>query len=154
MRADQAVRCVTAARPDYGVAACEILGARLDARSSARSLALLDIIMLRQRHGQLVNEYVHFMRQSFDDYNETCQMIDRYVAIHPLNLGLLMLRGISNSCLYGKANQCAIHAFDTDYHNCITRSLGDAPRLMRTLTSCTLTQRAFPSHSNCFDKRG
>jgi hypothetical protein len=35
------------------------------------------------------------MRQSFDDYNETCQTIDGSAAIHPHNMGLLMLRGIS-----------------------------------------------------------
>jgi hypothetical protein len=69
----------------------------LDARSFARSLALLDNIMLRQRPGQTVTEYVNFMRQSFDDYNETCQMIDGSAAIHPHNLGLLMLRGISRA---------------------------------------------------------
>jgi hypothetical protein len=73
----------------------------VDARSFARSLALLDNIMLRQRPGQTVTEYVHFMRQAFDDYNETCQMIDDSAAIHPHNLGLLMLRGISSSGQYG-----------------------------------------------------
>jgi hypothetical protein len=40
-RADQAVRCITAARADCGAAAWEILCERLDARSFARSLALL-----------------------------------------------------------------------------------------------------------------
>jgi hypothetical protein len=73
----------------------------LDARSFARSLALLDNIMLRQRPGQTVTEYVHFMRLSFDDYNETCQMIDGSPAIHPHNLGLLMLQGISSLSHYG-----------------------------------------------------
>jgi hypothetical protein len=34
-------------------------------------------------------------------------------AIHPDNLGLLMLRCISNSCQYGQAKHCAINAFDT-----------------------------------------
>jgi hypothetical protein len=87
-----------------------------------RLLALLDNnTMHRQRPGQSVTEYVHFMRQSFDDYNETCQMIDGYVVIHPHNLGLLMLCGISSSCQYGKAKQCAIKAFDIDYHNGVTR---------------------------------
>jgi hypothetical protein len=70
---------------------------------------------MRQRPGQTVTEYVHFMRQSFDDYIETCQMIDGSAAIHPHNMGLLMLRGISSSCQYGQAKQCAINAFDTDY---------------------------------------
>jgi hypothetical protein len=55
------------------------------------------------------------MRQSFDDYNETCQMIDGSAAIHPHKMGLLMLRGISSSCQYGQAKLCAIHACDTDY---------------------------------------
>jgi hypothetical protein len=114
-RADQAVRCITAARADCGVVAWEILCERLDARSFARSLALLDNIMLRQRPGQTITEYVHFMRQSFDDYNETCQMIDGFAAIRPHNLGLLMLRGISSSSQYGQAKQCVINAFDTDY---------------------------------------
>jgi hypothetical protein len=56
------------------------------------------------------------MRQTFDDYNETCQMVDGSAAIHPHNLGLLMLRGIStNGPHYGQAKQCVINAFDTDY---------------------------------------
>jgi hypothetical protein len=55
------------------------------------------------------------MRQSFDDYYETCQMIDGSTVIHPHNVGLLMLRDISTSCYYGHAKQCAINAFDTIY---------------------------------------
>jgi hypothetical protein len=121
-RADQAVRCITASRPDCGADAWEILGERLDARSFARSLAPLDNIMLRQRPGHSVTEYVPFMWQSFDDYNETCQMIDGSAVIHPHNLGLLILRGISSSCLYGQAKQCAINAFDTDYSCRLTKS--------------------------------
>jgi hypothetical protein len=36
------------------------------------------------------------MRQNFDDYNDTCEMFDGSTSIHPHNLGLLMLRGISS----------------------------------------------------------
>jgi hypothetical protein len=114
-RADHAVRCIIAARPDCGDVAWEILCERLDARSFVRSHALLDYIILRQRPGHTLTEYVHFMRQSFDEYNETCQMIDGSSAIHPHNLGLLMLRGISSSSQYGQAKQCAINAVDTYY---------------------------------------
>jgi hypothetical protein len=71
--------------------------------------------MLRQRHGQSLTDYVHFMRQTFDDYNETCVMSDRSAAIHPHNLGLIMLRGISITNPFGQAKQCVINAFDTDY---------------------------------------
>jgi hypothetical protein len=53
--------------------------------------------MLRQRLGQSLAQYVHFMRQTVDDYNETCEMIYGFVAIHPHNMGLLMLRGISST---------------------------------------------------------
>jgi hypothetical protein len=42
-------------------------------------------------------------------------MVDGSAAIHPHNLGLLMLRGISSSGPPGKAKQCVINAFDTDY---------------------------------------
>jgi hypothetical protein len=55
------------------------------------------------------------MRQAFDDYNETCQMIDGSAAIHSHNLGLLMLRGISSTGPFGQAKQCIINAFDTYY---------------------------------------
>jgi hypothetical protein len=55
------------------------------------------------------------MRQTFDDYNETCQMVYGSAAIHPHNLGLLMLRGISRSGPHGQAKQCVINAFDTYY---------------------------------------
>jgi hypothetical protein len=54
------------------------------------------------------------MRQALDDY-ETCQMVDGSGAIHPHNLGLLMLRGISNNGPHGQAKQCVINAFDIDY---------------------------------------
>jgi hypothetical protein len=50
-------------------AAWDILNERLDSRYFARSLTLLDL-MLRQRSGKSLTEYVHFMRQTFDDYNE------------------------------------------------------------------------------------
>jgi hypothetical protein len=75
---------------------------------------MLDNLMLRQRHCQSLNDYVHFMRQTFDDYNETCQLIDGLAAIHPHNLGLLMLRGISSTGPFGHAQQCVINGFDTD----------------------------------------
>jgi hypothetical protein len=55
------------------------------------------------------------MRQTFDDYNDTCQMVDGSAAIHPHKLGLLMLRGISSTGPFGQAKQCVINAFDTDY---------------------------------------
>jgi hypothetical protein len=55
------------------------------------------------------------MRQTFDDYTETCQPIDGSTNIHPHNLGLLMLRGISSTGPFGQAKQCVINAFDTDY---------------------------------------
>jgi hypothetical protein len=71
--------------------------------------------MLRQRRGQSLIDYVHFMRQMFDDYNETCQLIDGSADIHSHNLGLLMLRGISRTGPFGQAKQCVINAFDTDY---------------------------------------
>jgi hypothetical protein len=76
---------------------------------------LLDNLMLKEGLGQSLNEYVHFMRQTFDDDNETCQMVDGSAAIHPHNLGLLMLRGISSTGPFGQAKQCVINAFDTDY---------------------------------------
>jgi hypothetical protein len=31
--------------------------------------------MLRQRPGKSLTDYVHFMRQTFDDYNETCVLV-------------------------------------------------------------------------------
>jgi hypothetical protein len=95
-RADQAMKCVSPARPDCATAAWDIMNERLDSRSFARSLTLLDNLMLWQRPGQSLSEYVHFMRQTFDDYNETCKMVDGSAAIHPHNLSLLMLRGISD----------------------------------------------------------
>jgi hypothetical protein len=55
------------------------------------------------------------MRQTFDDYNETCQMVDGSATIHPHNLGLLMLRGISITGPFGQAKHCVINAFDIDY---------------------------------------
>jgi hypothetical protein len=69
--------------------------------------------MLRQRHVKSLTEYVYLMRQTFDGYNETCEMIDGSAAIHPHHLGLLILRGISSDGPYGHAKQCVINAFDT-----------------------------------------
>jgi hypothetical protein len=42
-------------------------------------------------------------------------MIDGSAAIHPHNLGLLMLRGISSTGPFGEAKQCAINVFDIAY---------------------------------------
>jgi hypothetical protein len=54
------------------------------------------------------------MRQNFDEYNETCEMIDSSASIHPHNMGLLMLRGISSTCHFGQAKHCVINALDTN----------------------------------------
>jgi hypothetical protein len=55
------------------------------------------------------------MRQTFDDYDETCEMIDGSAAIHPHNQDLLMHRGISSTGHFGDAKQCVINAFETNY---------------------------------------
>jgi hypothetical protein len=56
------------------------------------------------------------MRHSFDDYNETCELIDWYAPIHRHNLCMLMVRGISSSGPFGHAKRCVVNAFDT---NCL-----------------------------------
>jgi hypothetical protein len=71
--------------------------------------------MLMQRLGQSLIGYVYFTRHTFDDYNETCELLDGSVAIHPHNLGLFMLRGTSITGPFGQAKQYVINAFDTDY---------------------------------------
>jgi hypothetical protein len=114
-RADQAMKCVFPARLDCAAAAWDTLCERLDCRSFARSMSLLENMMVRQRTGQSLSDYVHSMRQTFDDHNETCQMVDGYAAIHLHNFGLLMLRGISSSGPHGQAKQFVINAFDRDY---------------------------------------
>jgi hypothetical protein len=42
-------------------------------------------------------------------------MVDGSAAIHPHNLGLLMLRDMSSTGPFGQAKQCVINAFDTIY---------------------------------------
>jgi hypothetical protein len=71
-RADHAMKCVSPARPDCTAAAWDIMCERLDSRSFARSMSLLDNLMVRQRHGQSLSDYVHYTRLTFNDYNETC----------------------------------------------------------------------------------
>jgi hypothetical protein len=111
-RVEQAIKCISVAHPDCTTAAWDIMCERLDNRSFARSLSLLNNMMLHQRPGHSLTECVHFMRKNFDDYNETCEMIDGFASIHPHNLGLLMLRGISSSGHFGLAKHCVINAFD------------------------------------------
>jgi hypothetical protein len=89
-RADEAVKCISATRLDCATASWDILCERLDGRSFARSLSPQNNLMRRQRPGQSPTEYVHFLRQTFYDYNEIGKMIDRSSAIHPHHLGLLM----------------------------------------------------------------
>jgi hypothetical protein len=43
------------------------------------------------------------------------QLKDRFAAIHPHVLALIMIRGLSNVGQYGQAKQCVINAFDTDF---------------------------------------
>jgi hypothetical protein len=72
----------------------------------------MDNLMLTQRPWHTIMEYVYLMRQSFDNYNETYEMIDGSATIHPHNLGLLTLPSTSSS---GHYEQCAINAFVTNY---------------------------------------
>jgi hypothetical protein len=64
---------------------------------------MLGNLVLRQRQWRSHKEYVHFVRQSFDDNNETCEMVYGSAAIHPHYLGLLMMRGMSSSGKIGQA---------------------------------------------------
>jgi hypothetical protein len=114
-RVDQVVKCIYVDGPNCGPIAWDILCERLDDRSFARSLILLDNLMLRQRPAQSLTENVHFMRQTFNNYNETCEMINESTTIHPHHLRRLMLRGISCTCQLALAKQCVINAFDTNY---------------------------------------
>jgi spore cortex formation protein SpoVR/YcgB (stage V sporulation) len=114
-RVEQTVKCISAARMDCATVAWDILCDRVDNRSFADSLSVLDNLMIRQRPGKSLTNYVHFMRKSFDDYNELCDMIDGSAAIHPHNLGFMMLRGISSNDHFGMAKQCVINAFNTKY---------------------------------------
>jgi hypothetical protein len=97
-RTDQALKCIYAPRLGCATAAWDIVCERMNGRSFARSLSLLDNFMLRQCPGQALLEYVHFMRHIFDDYNETCEIMDGSAAIHPYNL---MLGGISSTGHFG-----------------------------------------------------
>jgi hypothetical protein len=114
-RVCQAVQCIIAAPHGCATLAWDILCERLDGRSFVRSMLLLENLMLRQRPGPSLTEYVNFMRQTFDDYIETCEMIDGLAAIHPHHLGLLMPGGISRTGPLGQAEECVINAFDTNY---------------------------------------
>jgi hypothetical protein len=69
--------------------------------------------MVRHASGESVLAYVHAGKQHFDDLSECLQLKDGSAAIHPHVLALVMIRGLSNVGLYGKAKQCAINAFDT-----------------------------------------
>jgi hypothetical protein len=141
------MKCVSPARPDCATAAWDIPNERLDSRSFARSLTLLDNFMLRHRPGQSLTEYVHFMRQTLDDYNKTCQMIDGSAAIHPHNLGLLMLRGISSTGPFGQAKQCVITAFGTDYLMCADEVMANTLHLAHNIDEeSVLRARRSPTH--------
>jgi hypothetical protein len=59
-RANHAVKSIFASRLDCATLAWKILCERLDGRSFARSLSLLDNLILRQRPGQSLTGYVHF----------------------------------------------------------------------------------------------
>jgi hypothetical protein len=72
-RTNMAMKCDSPTRIDCAAAAWDILCDRLDGRSFARSLSPLDNLIVRQRLGQSLSDYVHYKRQKFDDYNETCQ---------------------------------------------------------------------------------
>jgi hypothetical protein len=103
------------ARPDYATNSWDIVCERLDGLSFARSPSPMDNLMLGHGQGQSFRECVHFMRSTFDDYNETHEMIYQSAAIHPHHMGLLMLRGISNTGHFGQPKQCVINAVDSNY---------------------------------------
>jgi hypothetical protein len=64
-RIEHAVKCISAPRPDCATAAWDILCKRMDNRSFARSMSLLDTLLLRQRPGQSLTNYVHLKNVSY-----------------------------------------------------------------------------------------
>jgi hypothetical protein len=104
-RDDRAAKCIFIARRDCVANVWDILCERLDGRSFARSMSLQNNVLLRHRPWHTFTEYVHFMRQSFDECNETCDVIDGSAAIHPHHLGLLMPRSISSTGHFGRAKR-------------------------------------------------
>jgi hypothetical protein len=100
--------------------------------------------MLRKCPCQSLTDYVHFMRQTFHDYNKTCHLIDGSAAIHPHNLGLLMQRGISSTGPFGVSKQCVINAFDTDDLLSADEVMASILRLAKTWTRKSLLRACRP----------
>jgi hypothetical protein len=69
-------------------------------------------------------------------------MIDGSAAIHPHNLGLLMLRGISSTGPFGRAKQCVISAFDTDYLMSVDEVMASILHLAHNMDEETSAQEA------------
>jgi hypothetical protein len=80
--------------------------------------------MVRHAFGQSVSSCVHAVKHHFDDLNECLHLKDGSAAILPHVLALVMIRGLSNVGQYGRAKQCNINAFESDFIQSADRVMG------------------------------
>jgi hypothetical protein len=59
------------------------------------------------------------MRQTFDDYNDTGELVDGSAAIHPRYLGMLMLRRISSNGPFAVMPSCESSTLLTETTSCL-----------------------------------
>jgi hypothetical protein len=77
----QAIDHVPSSQPDSGSASWHKLCSRLDAQSISLTMRLASQFIRQQRPGQTLTQFVHNMRQSYNELNESCMLADGPVTL-------------------------------------------------------------------------
>jgi hypothetical protein len=110
--ARQAMDSIQHSQPDKGSASWHALCHRLDQQSVPLTMRLAQQLVRQQRPGETLTQFVHNMRQTYDDLNESCRLADGPVVLHEHLFSIFMLAGMSQDGNLGQAKQCIINAFD------------------------------------------
>jgi hypothetical protein len=110
--ARHAVTIVQQSQPDKGSASWHAIGHRLDQHSIPLTMQMAQHLARQQRPGESLSQYVHNIRHTYDELNESSMLADGPVVLPDNLFSISMLARLPRKGNLGQAKQCIINAFD------------------------------------------
>jgi hypothetical protein len=90
-----------------------------------------------QRRDESMSDFVHDMRPTYDDMNESCLLVDGTVVLHKHFLSIFMLVSLFQEGKFRLATRCIVNAFDPN----LAQSAADI--LVENITSSRTTSHGY-----------
>jgi hypothetical protein len=108
----QANDTVPSSQPDRGSASWHNMCITMDAHTISLTMRLTSQLIRQQRPKETPTLFVHNMRQTYNELNESCMLADGPVTLPEHLFNIFILVGMSHAGHLGQAKQCIKYAFD------------------------------------------